>query len=121
MCAIDALGIAPMLDESIEVVSRDPLTGERIEVELTPAGTGDWRPEGAVVVCGASGSGESCCSCCPVLNFFASPENGKRWLETRTDVRGYVMTMDEAIEAGRAVFGDVLLAPAGDSELPSST
>lgn len=48
MCAIDALGIAPMFDEVIEIVSPDPLTGERIEVALTPAGTGSWRPQCAV-------------------------------------------------------------------------
>ena len=119
MCAIDALGIAPMFDEAIEIVSRDLLTGEHIEVKLTPAGTGSWRPQGAVVVCGASGNGESCCSCCPVLNFFASEDNGERWLAGRPDVRGYVTTMEEAIEAGRAVFGEVL-APEHDAGLPSS-
>ena len=119
MCALDALGIAPMFDEAIEINSRDPLTGERVEVKLNPSGTGSWQPEGAVVVCGASGGGESCCSCCPVLNFFASAENGERWLKERPDVRGYVMSMDEAIEAGRAVFGDVL-ASDRNSELPSS-
>ena len=120
MCAIDALGLAPMFDEAIEINSRDPVTGERIVVKLTRTGTGSWQPEGAVVVCGASGGGESCCSCCPVLNFFASAENGERWLEARPDVRGYVMSMSEAIEAGRAVFGNVLLASDGDSEPPSS-
>jgi Alkylmercury lyase len=110
MCAIDALGMAPMFDQSIEVVSRDQVTGERIEIDLRPDGTGDWQPDQAVVVCGASGDGESCRSCCPVLNFFASPENGERWLAERPDVQGYVMTMAEAIEAGRTVFGDVLAA-----------
>lgn len=120
MCAIDALGVAPMFDQSIEIDSRDPLTGEGIGVELTPPGAGRWQPQGAVVVCGASRSGESYCSCCPVLNFFASAENGERWLEGRPDVRGYVMTMPEAIEAGRAVFGDVLSAPNRNAELPSS-
>lgn len=119
MCAIDALGMAPMLDRSIEIVSRDPLTGERIAVALSPEGAGRWEPREAVVVCGASGDGESCSSCCPVLNFFASSDNGERWLETRPDVSGYVMTMDEAIEAGRAVFGDVL-APERNAELRSS-
>ncbi len=94
MCAIDALGMAPMFDRSIEVVSRDQITGERIEITLRPDGTGHWQPDEAVVVCGASGDGESCCSCCPVLNFFASPENGERWLGGRPDVRGYVMSMD---------------------------
>jgi Alkylmercury lyase len=108
MCAIDALGIAPMFDQSIEIASRDPLTGEDMRVELAPDGAGSWQPEETVVVCGASGSGESCSNCCPVLNFFVSTENGERWLEARPDVRGYVMTMSDAIEAGRAVFGDVL-------------
>ena len=111
MCAIDALGIAPMFDQSIEIVSRDPLTRDRIGVALGPDSTASWTPEEAVVVCGTGGAGESCCSCCPVLNFFASSENGERWLETRPDVRGYVMSMREAIAAGRAVFGDVLAAP----------
>jgi hypothetical protein len=119
MCAIDALGIAPMFDQSIVVVSRDQITGENIEITLSPDGAGRWQPDEAVVVCGASGGGESCCSCCPVLNFFASPENGGRWLAGRPDVKGYVMTMTEAIEAGRAVFGDVLV-PHVTSELRSS-
>lgn len=108
MCAIDALGTAPMFGESIEIVSRDPVSGERIEVAVDPVGAGRWLPEEAVVVCGSSGGGESCGSCCPVLNFFASPENGEQWLDGRPDVRGYVMTMADAIDAGRAVFGDVL-------------
>jgi hypothetical protein len=108
MCAIDALGIAPMFDESIEISSRDPLTEEEIQVELEADGMASWQPEGAVVVCGASGRGESCCSCCPVLNFFASRENGERWLEARREVDGHVVSMREAISAGRAVFGDVL-------------
>jgi hypothetical protein len=110
MCAIDALGIAPMFNEGIEINSRDPLTGEQIEVRLTSDGTGAWEPQAAVVVCGASGGGESCSSCCPVLNFFASRDNGERWLQGRPDVHGYVMTMPEAMDAGRAVFGDVLEA-----------
>jgi hypothetical protein len=42
-----------------------------------------------------------------VLNFFASAENGERWLDGRPDVRGNVMTLPDAIDAGRAVFGEV--------------
>ena len=55
----------------------------------------------------------------PVLNVFASEDNGKRWVAGRPDVRGSVMGMDEAIEAGRAVFGDVLASPTS-AELPSA-
>jgi len=110
MCAIDALGIAPMFEETIEVTSRDPLTGDEVYVRLAPDGTGEWRPEPAVVVAGAVGSeGASFCCCCPVLNFFASVAHAEHWLEQHADARGEVITMRDAAHAGRAVFGDVLV------------
>jgi hypothetical protein len=108
MCAIDALGIAPMFGEPIEIASRDPLTGEKIQVELEPDGRGTWQPEEAVVVSARTGRGESCNSCCPVLNFFASTTNAERWLAAHPDVQGTVISMAEAVVAGRAVFGDIL-------------
>jgi hypothetical protein len=108
MCAIDALGIAPMLGEPIEVLSRDPLTGDEIRVELAPEGDGDWQPHEAVVVSGTTGRGESCDCCCPVLNFFASAQSAERWLGLNSRVCGLVVPMQDAIAAGRAVFGDLL-------------
>jgi len=108
MCAIDALGIAPMFGEPIEISSRDPLTGEQIRVELEPDGNGSWQPQEAVVVCGTSGAGESCTSCCPVLNFFSSADNATGWLASHADVRDVVISIDDAIVAGRMVFGDIL-------------
>jgi hypothetical protein len=108
MCAIDALGIAPMFNQQIEVVSKDALAGDEVRVSLTPDGEGTWEPDSAVVVAGASdGSGDSFRGCCPVLNFFVSPDNAKQWLEQRPNVRGEVVSMRDAIAAGRAVFGDV--------------
>jgi hypothetical protein len=109
MCAIDALGIAPMFAEPITVESRDPLTGEGIEVRVAQNGDADWSPPAAVVFAGAiEGEGNSCHSCCPVLNFFASPASAERWLEGRSGVRGEAISIPDAILAGRAVFGDVL-------------
>lgn len=108
MCAIDALGIAPMLDEWIEVLSCDPFTGEEIRVQLEPDGQGSWQPRQAVVVCGTAGGGEACTGCCPVLNFFVGTASAEGWLTARPDVRGTVISMEDAIAAGRTVFGDVL-------------
>ncbi len=109
MCAIDALGIAPMFDQPITVDSLDPLSGAEIRVRVTPDGGGHWWPEPAVVVAGAiARQRDSCQSCCPVLNFFASAGNAERWLDERPAVRGEVISIPEAILAGRAVFGNVL-------------
>jgi hypothetical protein len=108
MCALDALGIAPMLGEPITIASRDPLTGETIEVALEPEGRGHWRPEHTVLVSGTTGSADSCDACCPVLNFFASATNAERWLAAHPNVRGSVVSLPDAIVAGRTVFGDLL-------------
>ena len=66
-------------------------------------------PGAAVVVTGAvRGNGDSCSACCPVLNFFASSANAARWLAQHPEVSGEPISMQEAILAGSAVFGDVL-------------
>jgi hypothetical protein len=112
MCAIDALGIAPMFETPIEVESRDPVSGEAIRARIAPDGAGEWSPESAVVVAGAiRDQGDACCGCCPVLNFFASAATAERWLAAHPEVRGTVISMREASAAGRAVFGDVLTGP----------
>lgn len=109
MCAIDALGIAPMLDVSVEVFSRDPVTGGEVWVQIDPGDGACWQPEHAVVL-----SGSSCCggpsfeSCCSVLNLFESGKNALRYLIARPDVSGHPVSLPEAIEAGRLIFGDVL-------------
>jgi hypothetical protein len=109
MCAIDALGIAPMFSQPIEIASRDPSSGELFEAQLAPDGTGSWQPETATVVAGAlERQGDSCCGCCPVLNFFVTRTNAERWLAEHPEVSGHVISIEDAIESGRAVFGDVL-------------
>ncbi len=108
MCAIDALGVAPMFGQRTEISSRDPNVGEAVRIQMTAGGEGVWEPESAVVVAGVSErSHDSFRGCCPVLNFFASSASGERWLRQHGDVRGQVVSMREAIEAGRAVFGEV--------------
>jgi len=108
MCAIDALGIAPMFGEPIEVASQDPLTREEVRVRLAPNGEGSWEPTSALVVAGVlDRCDESFRGCCPALNFFASSESAERWLQEHPEVRGHVVPMPDAIAAGGAVFGDV--------------
>jgi hypothetical protein len=112
MCAIDALGIAPMFEQTIEIRSDDPLTGEAFQAEVASDGRATWEPGTAVVVAGVlDRQGASCCGCCPVLNFFVSEDSAERWLGQHPHVGGQVITVEDAIASGRAVFGDVLLIP----------
>jgi len=92
MCAIDALGIAPMFDQVIEVASQDPVTGEAFRARILPDGTASWEPGSAVIVAGVLGrQADSCSGCCPVLNFFSTPANAERWLAGHNEVRGRIV------------------------------
>jgi hypothetical protein len=108
MCAIDALGTAAMLRRTVEVLSRDPVTGESIEITVAPDGTATWQPREAVVLSGSVCDGPSYRSCCEVLNFFSSRVNAERYVAEHQDVQGHQVTIPEAVAAGSAIFGDVL-------------
>jgi Alkylmercury lyase len=97
-----------MFSQAVEVTSRDPRTGETFRAQVGPDGNATWEPASAAVVTGAfDRSGDSCHGCCPVLNFFATRASAERWLTEHAHARGHVISIEDAIAAGRAVFGDV--------------
>jgi hypothetical protein len=109
MCAIDALGIAAMLELPTEVLSRDPVSGGEIWVRIDPGDGARWDPEQAVVLAGSYPAvGPGFHSCCSVLNFFESGEHALQYLLAHPEVTGYAITIPEAIAAGAAIFGDLL-------------
>jgi hypothetical protein len=113
MCAIDALGIAPMLGSPIEIASRDPRTGTEIRVRLNPgAGAGSWwEPESAVVLAESCCEGPSFRSCCDVLNFFESRDSVEQYLREHREVKGLPISIPDAIEVGGMVFGGIFGEP----------
>jgi hypothetical protein len=111
MCAIDALGIAPMLNLPIEVVSHDPLSGGEVRVQLSPGQPAVWQPHGAIVLAGSvCADGPTFRGCCDVLNFFESPETAEGYLLEHAEISGSPISIPDAAEAGRVVFGGVLEA-----------
>jgi hypothetical protein len=109
MCAIDAFGIAAMLERPIGVISRDPVSGGEVWVRIDPGDGAWWEPETAVVLAGSCNSaGPSFRSCCRVLNLFESGANALQYLVANGDVAGHAVSIPEAIAAGSAIFGDVL-------------
>jgi hypothetical protein len=109
MCAVDALGMPFMLGAEAEIVSQDPLTGEEVWVRIDPGDGAWWEPQPAVVLAGATGtSGPSVSTCCSFINFFASAESAGRYLRENPMLRGETLSIPEAVEAGRLIFGDLL-------------
>jgi hypothetical protein len=112
MCAIDALGVAAMLQLSVEVSSRDPLSGAEIWVRVEPGEGAWWEPATAVVLVGsACCDGPSFRGCCDVLNFFETEHSAHRYLRRNTELNGFPISITDAIAAGRTVFADLMEVP----------
>lgn len=108
MCAIDALGVAFMTRQAVEIRSTDAGTRAEIEICVNPHGASDWRPRDAVVVLGCADGGASADCMCPHTNFAVSPASGQAQLDALAGCSGSLLSMPEAIEAGRDIFGALL-------------
>ncbi|AUD00090.1 mercuric reductase (plasmid) [Bradyrhizobium sp. SK17] len=118
LCAIDALGAADMYGADISISSPCRHCGSQIEVTTTADGRApkSVAPAGAVVWYDFAYDGCAAGSCCPSIAFFCSDAHLQQWLDVQTPRRdGTGLTVDEALEVGRAIFGPVLTDPLSDT------
>jgi hypothetical protein len=111
VCAIDALGIAGMFRTDVDIGSSCRACGSGIEVATAQGGKSlsHARPVDAVVWYHLAYSGCAAASCCQSIAFFCSKAELQRWLSAQEpQPRGYLLTLDEALEVGRALFEPVL-------------
>lgn len=113
MCAIDALGIAPMLSTSVVISSADPGTGQAITVAVPASGHSVWDPASAVVFAGRQDCGDdprapAARECCGVVNFFASQATATAWADRHPDVTGTILGHGDAERLGAQIFGPLL-------------
>jgi hypothetical protein len=85
--------------KSAEITSRDPETGDSIEISITPSGVARINPEGTVVsVVGPDadtrgGAGSSRCS---QMLFFGSRDSADQWLQGRSGIS--VLSVEDVYE-----------------------
>jgi hypothetical protein len=108
MCAVDALGMAPMLDQDTLIESVDMTTGQPVTVTTTGGHT-RWEPAGAVVFIGAdAGGGPSADCCCDYLNFFTDQAAAQAWTTSHPQIPGQILNQTEAEGLGARLFGHLL-------------
>jgi Alkylmercury lyase len=109
MCAVDALGIPFMLGEPAEISSRDPVSGEEVTTRIEPGAAVDWRPQTAVVLWGGTSSdGPSAATRCQFVHFFSSTAGARAYLAKRPQMKGEILAVPAAADAGREIFGGLL-------------
>lgn len=108
MCAIDALGIPPMLGADATFTTTDPVGGAPITVTAL-GGRFDWDPPTSVVFVGArSGRGPSAENCCDYLNVFTDRHQAETWIRAHPHVPGEVLPPADAALLGRKIFAGLL-------------
>jgi hypothetical protein len=112
LCAVDALGVAEMCRTDVAISSSCLHCGASVRVETASLGKTlkSVVPAGAVVWYDFAYDRNAATSCCPAIAFFCSDEHMHHWLSHARPWRsGIGLTMDEALEVGRAIFGPVLV------------
>lgn len=111
VCAVDALGVAAMFRTDVVIKSSCRACGGDIEVGTAKCGKSlsHARPVDAVVWYDLVYSGCAAASCCRSIAFFCSNAELQQWLPAQSQQpMGYRLTLDEALEVGRALFEPVL-------------
>jgi hypothetical protein len=112
LCAIDALGVAGMYGTDVATSSRCHHCGAPVHVETASEGKAlrSVSPSGTAVWYDFAYDASAATSCCPAIAFFCTDEHRRQWLNDQRPRRdGIGLTMDEALEVGRAIFGPVLV------------
>jgi alkylmercury lyase len=89
-CAADALAFPVILEQTAQVESSDPMTGEKVQIHVTPGRVEKIEPKSAVVsfiknvdVTNVRGTG------CNNINFFSSPETATVWITEHPNTAFY--------------------------------
>ena len=118
MCAIDALGAADMFSADVTIESRCRACGAPIRIVTRKLGTtlDSVEPPGTMVWSGIRYEGAcAATSLCTVIAFFCSKAHLESWRQVNhPGAEGYRLTLDEAMQVGRALFAPVLRPACGD-------
>jgi alkylmercury lyase len=104
-----------MLQQTAEVSSPCPSTGETIRLTITPEGVKSYQPASAVIsivipqprTSGLESVEEIWTTFCHHIHFFASPQAAQEWVATREQEIA-ILTIEEAFELGRLTLSEFL-------------
>lgn len=112
MCAIDALGVGAMYGCDVQIQSTCRFCRASIEIATADEGrsVATLRPASAIVWSGMRyQDGCAADSLCTLIAFFCRDAHLESWRAAHASAaRGFELSIEEALQAGRAIFGPVL-------------
>jgi len=114
LCAVDALGVGAMYGTDVSIASSCRRCRAAVDVRTGEQGTtiAEARPSGVMIWYDLAYDRKAATSCCPSIAFFCGTEHLRMWrAEEGADRLGYELTLAEALEVSRALFGPLLRVP----------
>jgi mercuric reductase len=112
LCAIDALGAGHMYRRDVEISSRCRFCGAPVTIATRDRGraVADVQPGSAIVWAGIRNTGGCAAgSICTIIAFFCNDAHLEVWRgEHHPDTPGFQLSIDEALQVGRAIFAPSL-------------
>jgi hypothetical protein len=108
MCAIDALGMPFMLDTDAKIHSSCHSCRAPIEIEIRKGTVIHASPQNTIVWYTAEKCQVAALDQCPHINFFCSAKHVEEWKQHQPKRTGKQLSLAEAVERGRQVFGSLL-------------
>ena len=105
MCAIDALGVAPLLDHPTTIASVCVVCGAALALAVAPDGPRLASPPGIGVV-QRRAVGPAHLNRCGAIRFVCSPEHGAAHVAASGDPDDTFLPLDAAFARARTIFAD---------------
>ena len=108
MCAIDALGVAPLLDRRVAIRAACVQCDTTIQIGMQPGGIASRRPR-SVVVIRRRASGPAHAMRCAATRFACSPAHADAWLARHGGSDDVIQSLEVAAIEAREIFGHAYL------------
>ena len=113
-CALDTLYLTPLLGQTTQVETRDPVTKEPIRLTIDPEGVRSHTPGSATLsiiipqvrIKGLQSAEQIWSAFCSYSHFFTSEQTARAWFAGK-EIEPLFLTIEEGFELGRKWFENI--------------
>lgn len=105
MCAVDALGTAPMLDQAVQVRATCQHCDRAITIDVEPDRLKKRTPRSTVIIRRRT-VGPAAASRCAATRFACSPDHAQQWIHEHGGPDDVIQSLEASFIEGRTIFAN---------------
>jgi hypothetical protein len=105
MCAVDALGVAPMLGQPVQIRTACPVCDAPIQIAVRPDRIALRHPPSTIVIRRRS-TGPAHLNRCSATRFACSPEHAQAWIDANGGPDDVLRSLEASFREAIALFGN---------------